>query len=400
MADKTSVINSDMVAEVTQEAPIESFSYDTKNATPKIDDQYLDVDTISAELTVTPTQAVTKTDAAATKEPEAKPISKPEKASTKKHKSKYADIGISIAKDYVNLRKKPSTSSKILGKLYKGSACEIKKTKGNWYYVESGSVNGYVKTEFIKANMPNDKLMRYGTLSISVECDGLNVRKTASTDSKRVTLVYKDEVYPVLKQKGKWLKIKVPDDKVKGYVKTEFTDLIIEFKEAISTKEEKLIKQLKVKKKAEKLSKIKKLKFKKQKIQKQKQASYNYSKVQLLACLIHAEAGHQSYETKLAVANVVLNRMRSGIYPRTMKAVVYQRCQFTVAASGSLKKQLNHYKSYSSQAEQLSIKAAKAALAGSNNIGKRMHFNSYGAAVRKGYHKKSNAAKMGGLLFW
>lgn len=56
--------------------------------------------------------------------------------------AKYANIGISNAKDYVNIRKSANTDSEILGKLYRDSAATILSTEGEWYYVESGSVVG------------------------------------------------------------------------------------------------------------------------------------------------------------------------------------------------------------------------------------------------------------------
>lgn len=375
----------DTLAKVTEAAQIELFSFNASN-TPSPRQNILPKD----NRTTVPSEKDSGTITTPTPKPVATPTPKP--------KAKYADVGIAAAKDYVNIRKKASTDSNILGKLYRGSACKILRARGSWYYVESGSVKGYVSSDFIKTKIPDKELIKkYGTLSISVECDGLNVRKKPSTTSKRVTVVYKDEVYPVIKTKGKWLKIKVPDDKTAGYVKCEFTELIVEFKEAVSKKEEALQKKLETEKKARK--KAKKA-GRTSSDTKRENTNYSYSELQLLSCLIHAEAGSQSYETKLAVANVVLNRMKSSRYPDSMTSVIYQSGQFTVASSGSLKKQLGSYKNFDSSLQQMSIKAAKDALAGSNNIGSRMHFNSYGAAVRKGYDDNSTAVKLGGLLFW
>ncbi|MDD3174646.1 MAG: cell wall hydrolase [Herbinix sp.] len=306
-------------------------------------------------------------------------------------KAKYANIGISVAKDYVNIRKKASTDSDVLGKLYKGSAAEIIKTKGDWYYVESGSVKGYVSSEFIKTGIPDEELAeKYGTLSISVEVDGLNVRKEASTDSKKVTVIYQNETYPVVKTKGDWIEIKIPDDNVNGYVKSEFAELLVEFKDAVSKEEEQKLLQLEAEERAKKETEV----------QYQDGVNYSGSDLQLLTCLVHAEAGTQSYECKLAVANIVLNRVASSKYADTIKAVIYQSGQFSVAASGSLQKQLDKYNNYSSRSQLLSIKAAKDALAGANNIGSRLYFHSYSAAVKKGYDSKSTSVKLGGLLFW
>ena len=128
--------------------------------------------------------------------------------------------------------------------------------------------------------------------------------------------------------------------------------------------------------------------------------NYSNAELKLLACLVHSEAGTQSYEGKLAVANVVLNRVESSKYPDSIKSVIYQSGQFSVAASGSLSKQLDNYDNYCSTSQSLSIKAAKAALEGSNNIGTRLYFHSYKAAVNKGYDEKSTSVKLGDHLFW
>ena len=100
------------------------------------------------------------------------------------------------------------------------------------------------------------------------------------------------------------------------------------------------------------------------------------------------------------MANVVLTRVKSSEFPDTIKAVIYQAGQFSVARSGSLDKQLANYDDYKTNTQKLSVKAARAALEGENNIGTRKHFNSYQAAVRKGYDEKEAAVKIQDQLFW
>lgn len=58
------------------------------------------------------------------------------------------------------------------------------------------------------------------------------------------------------------------------------------------------------------------------------------SDLALLAAIIECEAGNQSYEGKLAVGSVVMNRVRSSSFPNTVLEVIYQRGQFTPVASG------------------------------------------------------------------
>lgn len=54
----------------------------------------------------------------------------------------------------------------------------------------------------------------------------------------------------------------------------------------------------------------------------------------LLAALIECEAGGESYEGKLAVGSVVLNRVASSYFPNTVVGVIYQSGQFSPVASG------------------------------------------------------------------
>jgi Cell wall hydrolyses involved in spore germination len=306
-------------------------------------------------------------------------------------KAKYADMGISIAEDFVNVRNKASENSHILGKLYKNSAATIIKEKGDWYYVKSGAIKGYVKSEFIKTGIPDKELVdKYATLSVSVTANGLNVRKNTSLKSERVAVIYRNENYRVVKTKGNWIKISIPKEHTTGFIKTEFAKLHIEFKEAVSKAEEEKFKQLEA---AEQVKRATEIHY-------ENGVGYTGSELKLLACLIHAEAGSQSYECKLAVANVVLNRVASPKYASSIKSVIFQHGQFSVVPNGSLQRQLNSFEHFSSASQRMSIKAARDALAGANNIGSRLYFHSYMAAVRKGYDHKVTSVKLDGLLFW
>ena len=54
-----------------------------------------------------------------------------------------------------------------------------------------------------------------------------------------------------------------------------------------------------------------------------------------LARIIQAEAGDQSFNTRLAVGDVVLNRVRSGTFPASVRAVILQPGQFQPVATGT-----------------------------------------------------------------
>ncbi len=156
-------------------------------------------------------------------------------------KSQFENIGISIANQYVNIRKKPNVESKILGKLYRGSAATIVDTKGDWVKIKSGSVEGYIKSEYLAIGKKVEKLVdKYGTKLATVRTTTLKVREERNTDCTVLTLVPDGEVFEVTKEYSEWVKI-IVDEETRGYVSREFVELSVEFNEAISIEEEEAI---------------------------------------------------------------------------------------------------------------------------------------------------------------
>ncbi|WP_082036167.1 cell wall hydrolase [Bacillus sp. B-jedd] len=58
----------------------------------------------------------------------------------------------------------------------------------------------------------------------------------------------------------------------------------------------------------------------------------------LLARLVHAEAKGEPFKGKVAVAEVVLNRMEDEKFPDTVKGVIYEKRQFDPVANGEINK--------------------------------------------------------------
>ncbi len=54
----------------------------------------------------------------------------------------------------------------------------------------------------------------------------------------------------------------------------------------------------------------------------------------ILERIVEAEAGNQGYKGKLLVANVILNRVKSGKFPPTIKGVVFSPGQFSPISDG------------------------------------------------------------------
>lgn len=96
----------------------------------------------------------------------------------------------------------------------------------------------------------------------------------------------------------------------------------------------------------------------------------NTSDLNLLAAIIYCEAGGESHEGKVAVGNVILNRVRDPRFPNTISGVVYQSGQFEPVFTGRLQLALN------SGVYTYCIGAAQDALNGSRPVGDYLFFNS------------------------
>lgn len=207
---------------------IVAFPDDPVSAEPPADAAAADPNAADPNAGAAPDGAVAEPEPAPTEEPQATPSPK----------SEYDNVGISVAADYVNVRKKPNTESEIVGKLYRGSAAKIKDKVGDWVKISSGQVNGYIKAEYLAIGYSAEKLVdKFGTKVATVNTETLKVREAKNTDCAVLTLVSGDESFEVLREDKEWVKIMVDGD-TKGFVSKEFVKISVKFKKAVSVEEE------------------------------------------------------------------------------------------------------------------------------------------------------------------
>ena len=138
----------------------------------------------------------------------------------------------------MNIRKKPTTESTIIGKLYRGSAATISKTVGDWVYIKSGSVSGYIMKDYLAIGYSAEKLIdEFGTKWATVTTETLKVREEKNTECTVLTLIPEDESYEVISEDSGWAKIRVDGDTT-GYVSKEYVNITVQFKKAVSIEEE------------------------------------------------------------------------------------------------------------------------------------------------------------------
>ena len=98
-------------------------------------------------------------------------------------------------------------------------------------------------------------------------------------------------------------------------------------------------------------------------------AAVSAEELKLLANIIYCEAGSESYVGKVAVGNVIMNRVKSVSQPNTITEVVYARGQFSPVRNGSLQRALS-----SDKADASCYQAAIEALAGAQPVGDKLFF--------------------------
>lgn len=89
----------------------------------------------------------------------------------------------------------------------------------------------------------------------------------------------------------------------------------------------------------------------------------------LLANIIYCEAGCEPYIGKVAVGNVVMNRVKSNRQPDTIQGVIYAKGQFSPVRNGSLDRALRR-----GSADESCYQAALEALSGAKPVGDKLFF--------------------------
>lgn len=153
--------------------------------------------------------------------------------------SEYADIAIAQVNNYVNVRAEANTDSEVLGKLYNNSAATVLETTDDgWYKINSGSVTGYVKAEYVVTG-DEELARRVSTRYATVTTTTLYVRTEPSTESSILTMLGEGDDFVVVDDSMKdtgW--VIVTTEEGDGYVSTEYVNLWTDFVKAESKEEE------------------------------------------------------------------------------------------------------------------------------------------------------------------
>lgn len=268
--------------------------------------------------------------------------------------------------DFLYIRSEANTESEIAGKLYKGAAADITETLNGWYHITSGSVDGYVKSEYCVIGQEAYAYAKANCDTVAtVNTNGLRIRGEANENASVYKAANEGEQMVVDTQAQPvdgWVTLAYKGNT--AYVSAEYVTVSLQVGQAISLEEE----QEMLRKKAEEEAARQTAQTGGTVTVQHGAAAASADEVTLLAAIIQCEAGNECYEGQLAVGAVVMNRVRSGSYPNSIYEVVFQSGQFTPAGSGKVDAVIN------SGVNSSCVQAAQEALSGVDNTCGALYF--------------------------
>lgn len=291
----------------------------------------------------------------------------------------------------LNVRTEPDGEAELEGYLYADCGGTILERRDGWTKLESGKLTGWAKDEYLLFGEEAAEAARDAGREVATTTTGaLRIRKEPSEEAGVYDLLEEGAKYEVINDEqvefagGE----RIPDGWVAvdyggktGYVSADYVDVSFEvdFGETV----EQVTARKEAQKEREEASKEAEEKEQNKEAQKkteasdaeaQKAAAASVTDSVLLAALIQCEAGDEPYEGQVAVGAVVMNRVKSGAYPNTIKDVIYASGQFTPAGSGQVARVIA-----SGTVKQSCLQAAQEAMAGSSPAGAATHFRRAGS---------------------
>ncbi len=293
----------------------------------------------------------------------------------------YTGLAVGIVDDYLNVYTEPDESSEVAGKLFTDNIAEVVESGSEWTRLVSGELEGYVSTPYLCFDDEAEAIG--GDMTATVMSDVAYVY--AGPDKSEVAYTLENGVeLPAVGKCGDYMIVST--DNGDGYVID--ADMALNYNLPFGKTVEEIAAEeaaaAEAARKAEE-AKAAKIAAAMQNIDVSYNPTMNVSEqeVWILACVIDWEAAWESYDGKLAVANVVLNRIRNTRYPNSIPGVVYARAQFSGVSDGAggpssaFQARLN-----AGPRNQECLKAAMDALSGTNNVGNYTAFRpSYSVAL-------------------
>jgi SH3-like domain-containing protein len=270
----------------------------------------------------------------------------------------------------LNIRAEADEKSARVGMLYKDCGGTILERADGWIKIKSGAVIGWAKEEFL---LTGDEAMamavEVGYWLATINAAAVRVREEPDKNADILGyIVYEDGISIIEVISDDWISVAYGD--VVGYVATDYVSVKYHIDEAETI-------EAVLKREAEEAER--------RRTANRGRLDATADEVRLLGALIYCEAGNQSYEGKVAVGAVVMNRVRHRAFPNTIHGVIYASGQFPPALNGKVAR------IYESGVPASCLRAAQAALDGETTVGGALYFRR--AGNRAGY-------VLGDHVFW
>ena len=241
-------------------------------------------------------------------------------------------IGVIDAKDMLDIHAEANTASAVIGQVMEDGHVAILAKYNDWVQIQAGEIAGWVPAE----NLVETEISNEEAVAANEQVIAERTGETASEDE-----FFAEE--------------EVQQDETAA-LQAEASEAAQNEIEEVQAAEE----AARIEEEAQQAALA---------AQAAQTAAISAEELKLLANIIYCEAGSESYVGKVAVGNVIMNRVKSASQPNTITEVVYAKGQFSPVRNGSLQRALS-----SDKADATCYQAAIEALAGAQPVGDKLFF--------------------------
>ena len=272
-------------------------------------------------------------------------------------------IGVIDAKDMLDIHAEANTASAVIGQVMEDGHVAILAKYNDWVQIQAGEIAGWVPAE----NLVETEISNEEAVAANEQVIAERTGETASEDEFFAEEEVQQDETAALQAEAS----EAAQNEIEEIQAAEEAARIEAEAQAKAAEEAARIEaEAQAKAAAEKAARIEaEAQQAALAAQAAQTAAISSEELKLLANIIYCEAGSESYVGKVAVGNVIMNRVKSASQPNTITEVVYAKGQFSPVRNGSLQRALS-----SDKADAACYQAAIEALAGAQPVGDKLFF--------------------------
>ena len=273
-------------------------------------------------------------------------------------------IGVIDAKDMLDIHAEANTASAVVGQVMEDGHVAILAKYNDWVQIQAGEIAGWVPAE----NLVETEISNEEAVAANEQVIAERTGATASEDEFFAEEeVQQDETAALQAEASEAAQNEI--EEVQAAEEAARIEAEAQAKEA-AEEAARIEAEAQAKAAAEEAARIAaEAQQAALAAQAAQTAAISAEELKLLANIIYCEAGSESYVGKVAVGNVIMNRVKSASQPNTITEVVYAKGQFSPVRNGSLQRALS-----SDKADAACYQAAIEALAGAQPVGGKLFF--------------------------